>query len=166
MIHQGSITDPPDLDALLDGVEAVVCMLGDVSAQQSRPINTEFIERLVPAMRRLSVPRLLYQAGGLSAAPGKRLNPLLWTARHTIARSYDGQHRDNEAVVRYLHDHANDILWVAHRAGIGSDGPSKGTLRRSSSRISIATFVDCATYSYDLLYDPEATHTCNPSAYA
>ncbi len=162
----GSITEPLDLDGLLDGVDAVVAMLGDRRAQETRRVNDEFVRRLVPAMRRRGVQRLLYQAGGLSAVPGKRLPLALRVVRRTIARSYDGQHRDNEAVMRFLDAEARDLRWVVHRAGIGSDGPSKGRLRRSSWWISIGTFVDCAEYSLRLLADDAAVHTCDGSAYA
>ena len=81
--------------------------------------------------------------------------------RAAAARGYRGQHEDNEAVMRYLTDNAPDIEWMVHRAGIGSDGPSKGDLERSVKRISIATFTDCATYNYRLLDDSSAVHTCN-----
>jgi uncharacterized protein len=165
-VVQGSITDPLDLDRLLDGVDAVVAMLGDRRTQETRQVNTEFVRRLVPAMRRLGVRRFLYQAGGLSAVPGKRLPLVLRIVRRTIARSYDGQHRDNEAVMRYLDTEARDLEWMVHRAGIGSDGPSKGRLRRSSWWISIGTFVDCAEYSLRLLGDDSAVHSCDGSAYA
>lgn len=165
-VVQGSITEPLDLDALLDGVDAVVAMLGDRATQATRSINDEFVRALVPAMRRRGVRRFLYQAGGLSAKPGKRLPLALRIVRRTIARSYDGQHRDNEAVMRYLDSEARDLQWVVHRAGIGSDGPSKGRLRRSSWWISIATFVDCAEYSLRLLVDDDAVHSCDGSAYA
>jgi len=161
----GSISDELDLDALLDGVDAVAAMLGDRAAQQERLVNTPFVRRLVPAMRRSGTRRLLYQAGGLSAAPGRRLAPPLRLVRRTIARSYDGQHRDNEAVMRYLDDEARDLAWVVHRAGIGSDGPSKGELRRSARWISIGTFADCAAYDLRLLFDDSAVHTCDGSAY-
>jgi len=164
-VHRGSITDPPDLGPLVDGVDAVVCMLGDARLQQTSRINTAFVQHLIPVMRRNGVARFLYQAGGLSAAPGQRLSPVLWTVRNTFARSYIGQHEDNEAVMRYLTDGAMDIEWMVHRAGIGSDGPSKGILQRSDKRISIATFLDCASYSYRLLSDSTAIHTCDPSAY-
>ncbi len=126
-VVQGSITEPLDLDALLDGVDAVVSMLGDRQTQETRMVNTDFVQRLVPAMRRHGIQRFLYQAGGLSAKPGKRLPLALRIVRRTIAKSYDGQHRDNEAVMRYLDTEARDLQWVAHRAGIGSDGPSKGS---------------------------------------
>ncbi|MFS0731605.1 NAD(P)H-binding protein [Curtobacterium sp. 1P10AnD] len=165
-VVQGSITEPLDLDALLDGVDAVVAMLGDRATQATRSINDEFVRALVPAMRRRGVRRFLYQAGGLSAKPRKRLPLALRVVRRTIARSYDGQHRDNEAVMRYLDSEARDLQWVVHRAGIGSDGPSKGRLRRSSWWISIGTFVDCAEYSLRLLVDDDAVHTCDGSAYA
>ncbi len=165
-VVQGSITEPLDLDALLDGVDAVVAMLGDRTAQATRSINDEFVRALVPAMRRRGVRRFLYQAGGLSAKPGKRLPLVLRIVRRTIAKSYDGQHRDNEAVMQYLDSEARDLQWVVHRAGIGSDGPSKGRLRRSSWWISIGTFVDCAEYSLRLLVDDAAVHTCDGSAYA
>lgn len=165
-VVQGSITEPLDLDALLDGVDAVVAMLGDVRAQQTRQVNAEFVRDLVPAMRRSGTRRFVYQAGALSAAPGKRLPLVLRIVRRTIARAYDGQHRDNEAVMRYLDSDARDLAWTVHRAGIGSDGPSKGRLRRSSWWISIGTFVDCAAYTLRLLDDDTAVHTCDGSAYA
>ena len=58
-----------------------------------------------------------------------------------------------------------DLDWIVHRAGIGSDGPSKGVLERSRRRVSVATFGDCAAYSHRLLTDPTAIHTCDLSAY-
>src|SRR3546814_20764666 len=51
-----------------------------------------------------------------------------------------GQHRDNQAVIEYLVEQAKDIDWVVHRAGIFSDGPSKGVLVRSADRVSMASF--------------------------
>jgi len=164
-VRQGSITEVPGLDALVDGVDAVVCLLGDAQMQKQRKINTAFVRELVPAMRRHGITRLLYQAGGLSAPPGQKLPPLLWTIRHTIARGYAGQHEDNEAVMQYLADDATDIEWMVHRAAIGSDGPSKGVLERSARKISVATFRDCASYDYRLLSDPTAVRTCDPSSY-
>jgi putative NADH-flavin reductase len=164
-IHQGSITDVPDLDGLVRGVDIVVSLLGDARMQKTRKINTEFVRNLVPVMRRHGVTRFLYQAGGLSAPPDRRLSPILWTIRNTVARSYIGQHQDNEAVMRYLVDEAMDIDWMVHRAGIGSDGPSKGVLERSHRKVSVATFGDCASYNYGLLADPTAIHTCDFSSY-
>ena len=164
-VHQGSVTDGLDLDGLVDGVDFVVSMLGDVDLQKDHKINTAFVRDLVPAMRRHGVSRFLYQAGGLSRPPDRPLSPLLWTVRKTLARGYDGQHEDNEAVMRYLVDEAGDIEWIVHRAGIGSNGPSKGTLHRSSSRFSIATFADCAAYNFRTLTDPAALHTCDLSFY-
>lgn len=164
-VVQGSLDDDLDLDALLDGVDAVVMMLGDAAAQRERQVNTTFVRSLVPAMRRSGTRRLLYQAGGLSAAPGKSLAPALRIVRSTIARGYIGQHEDNEAVMRYLDQEARDIEWMVHRAGIGSDGPSKGELHRSPSIISIGTFVDCATYNLHMLSDDSAVHTCDGSRY-
>ncbi|KTR25092.1 MULTISPECIES: NAD(P)-dependent oxidoreductase [Curtobacterium] len=163
----GSITDDQlDLDRLLDGVDGVVAMLGDRVAQQDRLVNTEFVQRLVPAMRRSGTRRFLYQAGGLSAVPGRRLALPLRIVRRTIAKSYDGQHRDNEAVMRYLDEQARDLEWMVHRAGIGSDGPSRGELRRSRHWISIGTFVDCAAYDLRMLWDDGAVQTWDGSAYA
>ncbi|QWS33252.1 NAD(P)-dependent oxidoreductase [Curtobacterium aetherium] len=164
-VRRGSITDELDLDGLLDGVDAVVSLLGDVQAQRTRQVNTGFVRRLVPAMRRTGVRRFLYQAGALSAPPHQRLSPVLWAIRNTVARSYDGQHRDNEAVMRYLADEAMDLEWTVHRAGIGSDGPSKGVLERTQGTPGIGTFGDCAAYDLRLLDDADAVHTCDLSAY-
>jgi putative NADH-flavin reductase len=164
-VRQGSITDVLDLDGLADGVDAVVSLLGDAQLQKKRKINTAFVRELVPAMRRQGVTRFLYQAGALSAPPDQKLPPLLWTIRNIVAREYIGQHEDNEAVMQYLAEDATDIEWMVHRAGIGSDGPSKGVLERSSGKISVATFRDCASYNYRLLSDPAAVHTCDLSSY-
>ena len=166
-IVRGSITGDSDLDldALVSGADFVVSMLGDAAAQRERPINTEFVRRLIPAMRRHGVGRFLYQAGGLSAAPGVGLPPALRLIRATIARGYIGQHEDNEAVMRYLTDEAGDIEWMVHRAGIGGDGPSKGALHRSEKAFSVATFRDCAAYALTTVMDATAIHTCDFSSY-
>ena len=166
-VRPGSITelDSDDLDDLVTGIDFVIAMLGDTRLQRDEKINTAFVKKLIPAMRRRGVTRFLYQAGGLSAPPGGRLSPTLWTIRKTLARGYNGQHEDNEAVMRFLADEADDIEWIVHRAGIGSDGSSKGTLHRSATKFSVATFIDCATYNYTTLTDPTAIHTCHLSTY-
>jgi nucleoside-diphosphate-sugar epimerase len=164
-IHEGSITDIADLDGLVDGVDAVVSLLGDARLQKTQKINTAFVRHLVAAMRRHGVTRFLYQAGALSAPPGRKLSPALWAIRNTAARGYIGQHEDNEAVMRYLVDDAMDLEWMVHRAAIGSDGPSKGVLERSSSHLSVGTFRDCASYNYRLVSDPAAIHTSDLSSY-
>lgn len=164
-IVRGSITEHPDLDALLAGADFVVSMLGNAAMQQERHINTDFVRQLVAAMRRQGVARLLYQAGGLSAAPGRRLSPLARLFRATIARQNLGQHEDNEATMRYLAEEADDIEWLVHRAAISSDGPSKGALERSEKRSSFATFRDCAEYNLRTVMDAAAIHTCDLSTY-
>lgn len=164
-VVQGSITAIPDLDALVAGAHYVVSMLGNAAEQRHHTIVANFVRELVPAMRRNGVSRFLHQAGGLSARPHGRLPLLLWVIRLTIARGFEGQHRDNEAVMLYLADEANDIEWMVHRAGIGSDGPSKGILERSQRAISIATFQDCAAYNLRTVQDATAIHTYDSSRY-
>ncbi len=164
-VHQGSITDFADIDRLVEGVDFVISMLGDVALQRHNKINTAFVKRLVPAMRRHGVKRFLYQAGGLSRPYKGSLTPVLWAIRNTLARSYIGQHEDNEAVMQYLAEEAGDIEWMVHRAGIGSNGKSKGMLQRSATKFSIATFADCADYNYRTIQDQTAIHTCDFSSY-
>jgi putative NADH-flavin reductase len=163
--HKGAIPDVPDLDELLDDVDYVVSMLGDIETQKHTKINTAFVQNLIPAMRRQGVARFLYQAGGLSSPPHQRLSPVLWTVRQTLAGGYKGQHEDNEAAMEYLESAASDIEWMVHRAGIGSDGPSKGTLQRSTRLFSVATFTDCAEYNYRTVMDSSAIHTASLSRY-
>ena len=165
-IWQGSITDMIDTDALVAGVDFVVSMLGDVKLQRDAKINTAFVQKLVPSMRRRGVKRFLYQAGGLSGPYQGRLTPLLWAIRNTLARGYNGQHEDNEAVMEYLATEANDIDWIVHRAGIGSDGPTKGVLQRSKTKFSVATHRDCAAYNYRTIMDASAFHTSDFSYYS
>ena len=164
-IRHGSITDAIDTDTLVRGVDYVVVMLGDKELQQTHKINSAFMQRLVPAMRRQGIKRILYQAGGLSRPHGGRLAPSLWIIRNTVARSFIGQHRDNEAVMEYLATEAHDLEWIVHRAGIFSDGASKGVLQRSVTRFSVATFRDCADYAYRTVADASAVHTADFSAY-
>ena len=164
-VQQGSITDRIDTDALVAGVDYVVSMLGDKALQKDAQINTAFVKRLVPSMRRHGVKRFIYQAGGLSRPFGGHLSPLFWAIRNTLARSFIGQHQDNEAVMTYLATEARDIEWIVHRAGIGSDGPSKGVLERSKTKFSVATHVDCAEYSYRMISDASAVHTADLSHY-
>jgi putative NADH-flavin reductase len=153
-VQQGSITDATvNLDKLLEGADFVISMLGDREA------------KLIPAMRRHGVKRFLYQAGGLSTPYKGHLSPLLWTIRHTVAHSFEGQHRDNEAVMAYLAEEAKDLEWMVHRAGIGGDGPSKGTLQRSPSKFSVGTHRDCAAYNYRTLNETAAIHTSDFSHY-
>lgn len=140
-------------------------MLGDKEVQRHAKINTAFMQRLIPAMRRQGVTRILYQAGGLSRPHDGHLAPSLWIIRNTIARSFIGQHRDNEAVMDYLATEANDLEWIVHRAGIFSDGASKGVLHRSAKKFSVATFRDCADYNYRTVADATAVHTADFSAY-
>ena len=164
-VRHGSITDMIDTDELVKGVDFVVSMLGDKALQNKAKINTAFVKRLVPSMRKHGVKRFLYQAGGLSRPYQGHLSPLFWAIRHTIARSFMGQHQDNEAVMEYLATEANDMEWIVHRAGIGSDGPSKGILERSKTEFSVATHVDCANYNYSTIEDASAMHTSDLSHY-
>lgn len=108
-VVRGSTTEDLDLDRLVPGADYVVSMLGDATAQRERAINTEFVRDLIPALRRYGVPRFLYQAGSLSTPPGRGLPWTFRLLKGTVARKYQGQHEDNEAVMRYLADEASDI---------------------------------------------------------
>ena len=164
---KGSITNYQTIDELLNGVDFVISMLGDAKLQQSENVNAEFVKKLIPAMRRQKVKRFLYQAGGFSRPYKEKLPFMFWILKNTMVRFSGllGQHRDNEAVIEYLAEKADDIEWMVHRASIISDDASKGKLLRSKTKNSLATFVDCATYNYRLLTDNSAIHTCELSYY-
>ena len=164
---QGSVTDYNAMDELLHGVDFVICMLGDAQLQKFADVNAAFVKKLIPAMRRQQVKRFLYQAGGFSRPYKEQLPFMFWVLKNTLVRFSGllGQHRDNEAVIAYLAEEANDMEWMVHRASIISDDKSKGTLVRSNTKNSLATFVDCATYNYRLLTDNAAIHTCDLSYY-
>ena len=163
----GSIDTFEHYEELIDGVDLVVIMLGDAAMQNVKKVNTELVEKLVPIMRKKGVKRLLYQAGGFTRGYKQRLPLVSWILRNTLVRfsGLIGQHQDNEAVIEYLVEHATDIDWVVHRASIISDGPSKGTLIRSKTKNSLATFVDIATYNYQLAWDQTAVHSYELSCY-
>ena len=167
-IRQGSITDGDlDTDSLVKGVDYVVAMVGDKKAQENNKICYALVQKLVPSMRRNGVKRFMYQAGAFSKPYDGQLSWILWALRNTIVRSggFEGQHRDNEAVMEYLATQANDIEWMVHRAGIGSDGPSKGILKRSNTKFSVGTHRDCAVYNYLTVMDESAVHSCDFSVY-
>ncbi|GAA3614995.1 NAD(P)H-binding protein [Kineosporia mesophila] len=164
-VHPGAVPGVANLDELLQDTDFVVCMLGDAQMQKQQKVNTAFVHELVPAMRRAGVSRFLYQAGGLSKPPGSKLSLPFRIIKGTVARSFIGQHEDNESVMEYLTHEAGDIEWMVHRAGIGSNGPSKGTLKRSSTAFSIGTFEDVAAYNLHTVMDPSAIHTCDLSTY-
>jgi putative NADH-flavin reductase len=166
-LHQGSISDFDKMEELVSGVDFVISMLGDAELQKNEKINTIFVTKLVPAMRKFGVKRFLYQAGGFTSPYKKKLPLMTWLLKNTLARfgGLIGQHKDNEAVIEYLVEQAKDIEWVVHRAAIASDGPSKGILKRSKSKLSIAPFVDCAAYSYQIIQDQSAIHTYDLSCY-
>jgi putative NADH-flavin reductase len=166
-VFQGSICDDVELDSLLEGVDFVISMLGDAALQREDKINADFVKRLIPAMRRRGVKRFLYQAGAFTRPYRSNLPLVPWLLKNTLARFNGllGQHADNEAVVEYLVEEAQDIDWVVHRAALISDGPSKGTLKRSKTRTSLATFRDCAVYNLRILMDGVAIHTCDLSFY-
>ena len=167
-LFQGSIADYAKLDELLAGVDFVAMMVGDAHLQSQAKVNAEFMRRLVPALRRQGVKRLLYQAGGFTNPYQGRIPLLARILKNTLARRNGllGQHRDNQAVIEYLVETAPDIEWMVHRAAIISDGPSRGTLARSKKRSGLATFGDCAAYNFSLLRDETAIHTYDLSHYA
>lgn len=164
---KGSITNYHEIDELLNDVDFVISMLGDAHLQKLENVNTEFIKKLIPAMRRQGVKRFLYQAGGFSRPYKEKLPFIFWFLKNTLVRFSGllGQHRDNEAAIEYLVEEAKNIEWMVHRASIISDDSSKGTLLRSKTKNSIATFVDCALYNYHLLTDDSAVYTCDLSYY-
>jgi hypothetical protein len=167
-LRQGSISDLGPLDELVSGVDFVVLMLGDAKLQEHENINASFVERLVPAMRNAGVKQLLYQAGGFTKPYRENLPIMSWILKNTLARFSNllGQHRDNEAVLKYLVEQCSDIEWIVHRASIVSDAPSKGSLKRSKGKFSLATFGDCANYNYRTIMEEAAIHTYDLSYYA
>ena len=166
-LREGSITSDANIDELVRGVDFVISMLGDPQLQRHDKINTNFIKKLIPAMRREGIRRVLYQAGGLTRRYKERLPLIPWILRNTVARfgGLIGQHEDNEAVIEYLVEEAGDMEWIVHRASITSNGPSKGILKRSKTQIGLATFQDCAAYNYTTLMDSSAVHTYDLSYY-
>jgi hypothetical protein len=164
---KGSVANYRSMDDLLEGVDFVISMLGDAQAQQAQNVNAEFVRKLIPAMRRQSVKRFLYQAGGFTRPYKQELPLTSWLLKQTLVRFSGllGQHRDNEAVITYLVEEAPDIEWMVHRAGLYGDGASKGVLKRSKTKFSIAQFIDCAIYNYHLLNDTSAIHSCDLSYY-
>ena len=61
-LYKGSISDYGAFDELVHGVDCVVAMLGDAKLQREKKINTLFVKRLIPAMRRQGVGRALLDA--------------------------------------------------------------------------------------------------------
>jgi hypothetical protein len=156
-----------DFLAMVKDVDYVVVMLGDKSIQinGAKPV-TAFMKKLVPAMREHGVKRVLYQAGAFTRPAGGSLSPVLWCLRYTIARAFEGQHQDNEATGEFLLNECKDLEWSVHRAGIGGDTPSKGTLVRSETNFNVGNHVDCAVFNYKTVMDDAAVRKTWFSYYA
>lgn len=166
-VIRGSITEPLDLDKVLSGATYVVAMLGEKDTQSHTPICRNFVEQLVPAMRRQGVKRFMFQAGAMSKPYDRGMGVVLWIMRRVIARpaGYEGQHRDNEKVMEYLATQGNDIEWMVHLAGISGEGPSKGKLQRTDGFPGVAPFIDTADYNYRTVQDAAAVRKSEYSTY-
>ena len=68
VVHQGSVTDFSNFDALLEGVDFVVSMLGDAKLQRHKKINAGFVKQLIPAMRRQGVEAISLSSGSSDQA--------------------------------------------------------------------------------------------------
>jgi len=167
-VHQGSVSESGKVRDLVAGVDFVAAMIGDAKAQAEENINTTFVKQLVPAMRQHGVKRFLYQAGGFTKPYKASLPFTSRLLKNTLVRFSGllGQHRDNEGVLEFLIEDAADIEWIVHRASILSNGPSKGILKRSKTKFSLATFKDCAVYNYRTITDESAIHSYDLSYYA
>src|SRR3546814_7179710 len=85
-LRKGSIVNGANLDELLQGVESVVCMLGDAKMQSKENVNTAFVKKLIPAMRRQDVKKLLYQAGGATNPYKEKLPFSTRLLKNTLVR--------------------------------------------------------------------------------
>src|SRR3546814_1841629 len=86
-------------------------MLCDAKMQSKENVNTAFVKKLIPAMRRQDVKKLLYQAGGATNPYKEKLPFSTRLLKNTLVRMSGllGQHRDNQAVIEYLVEQAKDI---------------------------------------------------------
>src|SRR3546814_18610117 len=116
-------------------------MLGDAMMQSKENVNTAFVKKLIPAMRRQDVKKLLYQAGGATNPYKEKLPFSTRLLKNTLVRMSGllGQHRDNQAVIEYLVEQAKDIDRVVHRDGIFLDGQSTG-IGRASCRARVCQY--------------------------
>src|SRR3546814_6611195 len=94
----------------------LVCMLGDAKMQSKENVNTAFVKKLIPAMRRQDGKKLLYQAGGATNPYKEKLPFSTRWLKNTLVRMSGllGQHRDNQAVIEYLVDRKSTRLNSSH----------------------------------------------------
>src|SRR3546814_6662082 len=92
-------------------------MLGDAKMQSKENVNTAFVKKLIPAMRRQDVKKLLYQAGGATNPYKEKLLFSTRLLKNTLVRMTGllGQNRDNKAVIEYIVEKTSDIDWMVPR---------------------------------------------------
>lgn len=122
----GNALDPADIAAALDGVDAVIQVLGVPARELGRPVTlfSEATRVLVPAMEQAGVRRLI-AVTGLGAGDSRTAIPCPARPafRLLLGRAYDDKTRQEELI------RASALDWTVIRPGILVSGPGRGRAR-------------------------------------
>jgi uncharacterized protein YbjT (DUF2867 family) len=172
-IVQGDITDQQAVQKVIQGMDAVVSLVGGPLGDKTYKggLLLPYIKTVHEAMRANGIKKLLLQTGAASKIKGEKFNFL----RDIIVKKIDahlrgdhGVHLDNDAAINYLAHHAQDINWVITRPPLLLDEPSMGQVVGLDQLPwpPKATFKDLAVYNVGLLSDHKEIKTAKYVGYA
>lgn len=128
-VLEGDATDPAALDALSQGVEAVVDVTGPVKGGPS-DLRRQVTGGLLPALARHGVDRLILLTGAGVRVAGDRPKVADRAIRGVMKLAQPAILDDGEAAVAAVT--ASDLAWTVVRAPRLTDGAARGRVRSAA----------------------------------
>jgi len=127
-VVEGDLLDPPAVEAAILGARAVISVAGAKPESAPGPMAGA-IQAMVEGCRRHGVRKLIVQTCAMSPLPTERIG---WFTQfnmvRTVVRWQMGSSvvEDNDSVIQYLFQHAQDLDWVVSRPPGLMDGDPIG----------------------------------------
>lgn len=145
----GTFTDYEKVAAACEGATYAISVAGNAALSSKGPFMAPFGKALIEACEKHGVERVLYQAGGLSPAPGGTIPLMSKIMRWTLAPllGISNMVAENDAVIDMLAK--SKLKWVASRPGMLSEFPSKGVLKAVPNMGGTLAFTDLARFNLE-----------------
>jgi nucleoside-diphosphate-sugar epimerase len=125
-IMQGDITSPAAVRETLQGVEAVLSMLGPAENKPTFKVS-QGTGHVLSAMRELGIQRIIISAGAGVGDPGDRPGLSDWLINMLLKTVSRYVYEDMVRTVTLVRD--SDRAWTIVRVPMLIDGPASGTVR-------------------------------------
>lgn len=145
----GTFTDYEKVAAACEGATYVVSVAGNADLSKKGPFMEPFVKAVIEACENHGVERVMYQAGGLSPAPGEPLPLTSKIMRWTLAPvlGISAMVAENDAAIDLLAK--SKLKWVVSRPGMLSEMPSKGVLKTVPNMGGSLAFNDLAQFTLE-----------------